>query len=67
MPKAVPSSAPAQLGMPESLAAEIDKMVAKMNTPEGRAAQAALFCASSADLGRTAMMSRQPAPNSKEP
>jgi prevent-host-death family protein len=36
----------------ESLTAEFDQMVAKMNTPEGKRATAALFSATSADLGR---------------
>ncbi len=56
---------PANRVMPESLAVEIDKMVAQMNTPEARAACNALFSASSADLGRAAMKALQPASDSK--
>lgn len=51
--------------IPESLAAEIDKMVEQMNTPEARAACNVLFSASSADLGRAAMKAHQPASDSK--
>jgi hypothetical protein len=67
MPKAVSSSPPAKLGMPESIAAEIDKLVARTNTPAGRAASAALFSASSVQLGRAALMAREPAAKSKNP
>lgn len=67
MPKTDSTSPAAKLGMPESLAAEIDKMVAKMNTPEDRAARAALFAASSSDLGRAARNTLQSASKSKAP
>ena len=65
MSKEALTSPPANLVMPERLAAEIDKMVAQMNTPEHRAACNALFSASSADLGRAAMKAHQPASDSK--
>jgi hypothetical protein len=67
MPKAASTSPAAKLAMPKSIAAELDRMVAKMNTPKDRAARAAFFAASSADLGRAAMNARQPAATSKAP
>ena len=65
MSKAVPSSPPANLVVPKRLAAEIDQMVAQMNTPEHRAACNALFSASSVDLGRAAMKAHQLDPKLK--
>ncbi|MDB6152239.1 MAG: prevent-host-death family protein [Chthoniobacteraceae bacterium] len=44
----------------ESLTAEFDQIVARMNTPEGKRATAALFSATSADLGRTAVKNPRP-------
>jgi antitoxin Phd len=45
----------------ESLTAEFDQMVAKMNTPAGKRATDALFAATSADLGRAFVKTSQPA------
>ena len=56
-----------KLAMPENLVTEIDRMVAKMNTPADRAAREALFAASSADLGRAAMKARKASHQSKAP
>lgn len=39
----------------ESLTAEFDRMVAKMNTAKGKRASAALFSATSSKLGKAAM------------
>ncbi len=44
----------------ESLTAEFDQMVARMNTPEGKRASAALFSASAADLGRAFVKTSRP-------
>ncbi len=55
MPKAVPTSPVAKLVLAESLAAQLDQIVARMNTPADRAARAVFFSASPADLGRAAM------------
>ena len=43
----------------ESLTAEFDQMVAKMNTPAGNKATAALFSATSADLSRAFVKTSQ--------
>jgi antitoxin Phd len=45
----------------ESLTAEFDQMVAKMNTPTGKQAIDALFSATSADLSRAFVKTSQPA------
>ena len=45
----------------ESLAAEFDQMVARMNTPKAKRAAAALFSATSASLGKAALKARQSA------
>ena len=45
----------------ESLAAEFDQMVATMNTPKAKRATAALFSATSADLGRAFVKTSRPA------
>ena len=45
----------------ESLAAEFDQMVARMNTPKAKRATSALFSATSAALGRAAMKARRSA------
>jgi antitoxin Phd len=45
----------------ESLTAEFDQLVAKMNTPKARRASSALFSATSAGLGKAAMKARQSA------
>ena len=45
----------------ESLAAEFDQMVAKMNTPKAKRATAALFTASPKALGKAAMNARRAA------
>jgi antitoxin Phd len=44
----------------ESLTAEFDQMVAKMNTPAGKQAIDALFSATSADLSRAFVKTAQP-------
>lgn len=44
----------------ESLTAEFDQMVAKMNTPAGKQAIDALFSATSADLSRAFLKTAQP-------
>ena len=67
MPKVVPPLPAAKLVLPESFVAEIDQLLAKMNTPEDRAARAALFGASSTELGRAALKARQSAAGSKAP
>lgn len=45
----------------EGLTAEFDQMIARMHTPAGQHAAAALFSATSADLGRTAVKTPPPA------
>ena len=45
----------------ESLAAEFDQMVATMNTPKAKHATAALFSATSADLGHAFVKTSRPA------
>lgn len=45
----------------ESLSAEFDQMVAKMNTPKGKRAAAALFSASPKTLGKAAVNARRAA------
>ena len=45
----------------ESLTAEFDQMVAKMNTPKAKRATAALFSATSASLGKAALKARRSA------
>jgi len=44
----------------ESLTAEFDQMVAKMNTPAGKQATAALFAATSADMSRAFVKTSPP-------
>jgi prevent-host-death family protein len=43
----------------ESLAAQFDTMVARMNTPKGRGAADSLFTADAAALGRAALKARR--------
>lgn len=43
----------------ESLTAEFDQLVARMNTPKAKRATASLFSASSAELGTAALKARQ--------
>lgn len=45
----------------DSLAAEFDQLVAKMNTPQARRATASLFAASGKALGKAAMNARRSA------
>ncbi len=45
----------------KSVVGQFDEMVARMNTPEGKRATAALFSATSADLGRAAVKNRRSA------